>query len=323
MLVFFLIGCGTSQATPTTLPEATTLSEPTQAPPEPTETPPEPTATQVQPTPTELPPQPTLTNTTQPTPTLVPTETQIPIQIDFTPYENNPVLTRGASGEWDYYRVWTGTVVHVDDLFHMFYTGRGEGITGIGYAVSPDGYTFTKYDANPILQPDGEGFDAAWIEFSAPLVTDDTWMLFYNASREDLINPDMGGGPSIGLTTAPGPTGPWTQGQLVLKAGGPGEWDAGFILPGSVIATEDGYIMYYTGGPEQEFEWPPTWMCGMASSPDGVSWTKYDDLDTTEAPFAESDPVMQPSDSGWDSAGVHCSVLKTDSGWEMFYEISF
>jgi hypothetical protein len=83
------------------------------------------------------------------------------------------------------------------------------------------------------------------------------------------------------------------------------------------MATEDGYIMYYSGGPDPN-GW--VWMCGMATSPDGINWTKYDDPDTSEAPHAESDPVMQPSDSGWDSIGVHCSVLKTDIDWEMFYE---
>ena len=40
----------------------------------------------------------------------------------------------------------------------------------------------------------------------------------------------------------------------------------------------------------------------------------------TEAPYAESDPVLQPSPSGWDSVDVICSVMKTDTGGEMLYQ---
>jgi hypothetical protein len=61
-------------------------------------------------------------------------------------------------------------------------------------------------------------------------------------------------------------------------------------------------------------------MCGLATSADGINWTKYDDPSTTEAPYAKSDPVLQPSPSGWDAEDVICSVMKTDTGWEMLYQ---
>ena len=212
-----------------------------------------------------------------------------------------------------------GQVVISDDLFHMFYTGIGEDIHGIGYAVSSDGLLYTKHGTNPVLQPDGEGFDAVGTGFASPLVVGDTWMLFYTGSASGEVLPGYKlAGSSIGLTTAPEPTGPWTSGQLVLKAGGKEEWDSGVIIPTSVFATEDGYIMYYTGGPDPTLH--VKWMCGMAISPDGINWTKYDDPSTTEAPFAESDPILQPGPASWEPVSVHCSVLKTDSGWEMFYE---
>jgi predicted GH43/DUF377 family glycosyl hydrolase len=214
--------------------------------------------------------------------------------------------------------VWGGQVLKIDDAFHMFYVGNAEDSNGIGYAISTDGLEFTKHDANPILQPDGEGFDAKGISSVAPLVVDDTWMLFYNASAEgERYGWNLPEGSSVGLATAPGPTGPWTAGQLVLKAGGDGEWDSGYILPTSVFFTEDGYRMYYVAESEPlDYDM----MCGLATSEDGIDWTKYDDPSTTEAPFAESDPVMQPSRSGWDSLGVGCSVMRTDKGWEMIFD---
>jgi hypothetical protein len=211
--------------------------------------------------------------------------------------------------------------VLIDDVFHMFYSGAAEDSIGIGYAVSTDGLTFTKHDTNPIFQPDGEGFDAIGVANATPLVVEDTWMLYYNAAAtgERIRVKASGGGLSIGLTTAPEPTGPWTTGQQVLTTGGSGEWDSEFIIPASIIVTEDGYRMYYYAGPKSDMG-EVEMMCGMATSLDGIIWTKYDDPSTTEAPFAESDPVMQPGPFGWDTLGVLCSVLKTDAGWEMFYE---
>jgi len=305
-----LVACsGAAESQPTSLPEAiiptsTALSVS-----------PEPTATLTEVVETELP---SPTDTPPGTPTQIPTETPLPIQFNLTWYEDNPILQKETSIACNYYCIWDSEVVLIDDVFHMFYTFTGEDSVSIGYAASTDGLTFTKHDTNPIFQPDGDGFDAIGVGNAATLVEGDTWMLFYNAAADgEKIRDDSGGGSSIGLVTAPEPTGPWTAGQQVLTAGGNGEWDSGFIIPTSVISTEDGYRMYYNAGLDPGLY---EHMCGMATSPDGISWTKYDDPSTTEAPFAESDPVLQPSPTGWDSLGVNCNVLKTDRGWEMFYE---
>lgn len=307
IIVILLFACsGAAEAPPTALPEPTT-------PPEPTSTPTEMVKTEIPPSPSPYPTEPPPA-----TPTQIPTETPLPIQFNFTWHENNPILEKGASGEWDNWRVWDSKVLLNDDVYHMFYTGLAADSSGIGYAVSTDGFAFEKHDGNPIFQPDGEGFDAIGFSGVAPLVVEDTWMLFYNASAEgERYGFELPGGSSIGLTSAPGPTGPWTTGQLVLKAGGIGEWDSGVVLPTSIFVTDDGYRMYYTAESEPlDYDY----MCGMATSPDGITWTKYDDPSTTEAPFAESDPVMLPGPTGWDSLGVTCSVIKTATGWEMFYD---
>jgi hypothetical protein len=109
--------------------------------------------------------------------------------------------------------------------------------------------------------------------------------------------------------------------EPVLRSGEFGAWDGGFITSQSVIRTDEGHVMYYVGGPGQAGQ--PA-RIGRATSPDGVVWTKYDDPDTVEPPFAESDPILQtgPADS-WDSQSIWgCSVLRTGDGWEMFYAAS-
>lgn len=299
-----LVACSTAgQATQTQAPEPTSTPESATTPTELVET--------------ELPPSPVPTNTQQLVPTEIPFDMSQPIQLDFTWYENNPVLNKGSSGEWDSRRLMEGKVVLVDELFHMFYTAVSSDSFGIGYAASPDGFTFTKNDTNPIFQPIGEGFDANGVSQGTPLFVGDKWMLFYNAiAPGEEFNRITAGGSSIGLTTAPEPIGPWTSGQQVLKTGGSGEWDSGFIFPNSIILNEDGYRMYYSAGPDPDSN---EMSCGMATSQDGLTWTKYNDPATTEAPFAESDPVMQPGPSAWETLLVQCRVLKTAKGWEMFY----
>lgn len=60
---------------------------------------------------------------------------------------------------------------------------------------------------------------------------------------------------------------------------------------------------------------------GLATSPDGVTWAKYDDPATPDAPYAESDPVLHLGEEGaWDAGLVHQPrVVQTPDGWVMFY----
>ena len=82
-----------------------------------------------------------------------------------------------------------------------------------------------------------------------------------------------------------------------------------------VLKAEDGYIMYYDAHGSDS-----TSMIGMATSPDGIHWTKYDDPSTTEAAFAESDPVLTVSQDGWDATRViDPNVVQTPAGWQMIY----
>jgi hypothetical protein len=105
----------------------------------------------------------------------------------------------------------------------------------------------------------------------------------------------------------------------VLTAGKPGEWDEGFIMPHTVIRTEKGYLMYYSGG--SEYLVPLPHLVGMATSPDGITWTKYNDPATTQAPYAFSDPVLEMQDDGTTAplSAWAVDVAKTERGLEMFY----
>jgi hypothetical protein len=282
----------------------------------------EPTETAVPtPTGTPTPAPPTATSTVEPT------ATPLPIQINFTPSEDNPILEKGSTGEWDNKKVNLGYVVEKDGLYHMFFSGSQmeaePGPPAFGYATSSDGLSFAKHDANPILVVDDTGLGAggeidSWpnMPIAVPFVDGDTWTLYYN------------GVSNIGRTTAPSPSGPWSPGELVLESGKEGEWDAGLVRPIGVFSTTKGYVLYYIGGikdlfyhgPYSNFPSNAWWMIGLATSPDGITWTKYDDPDTTDRPYAESDPVLQAGPSSWEKHDIwSATVLETESGWEMFY----
>jgi len=241
------------------------------------------------------------------------------ITINLTPHKGNPILGKGPAGSWDDTTVWAPAVVFQDGLYHMFYSGARGGWAGengqtfsIGYATSTDGLVWEKYSGNPVFKANGTGFDAAAVGWSAVLVEGDTWVLYYFAEKT------FGYDGVIGRATAPGPTGPWTRSEdPVLMDGSPTEWDALGIIPLSVIATDQGYVMYYVGG---RIISETGGMIGLATSPDGITWTKYDDPTTTEPPYAESDPVLPLGLEGWTMVTLNEScVRKTAAGWEMFY----
>ncbi|MBA3872085.1 MAG: hypothetical protein H0X30_23310, partial [Anaerolineae bacterium] len=58
---------------------------------------------------------------------------------------------------------------------------------------------------------------------------------------------------------------------------------------------------------------------GMATSTDGITWTKYDDPATTDKLYAESDPIL---DTGDPQIFVgQPMVQQTPEGWTMIYRV--
>ena len=239
-----------------------------------------------------------------------------PAKVEFSAYEGNPILSRGSGDDWDAQSIHDPSMVIYDELYYMFYGGDHTGWTGaaIGYATSPDGLTWEKYSENPVFEADGTGFDAGAVVNALITLEGDTWVLYYLGQAQYGSNSTSG----IGRATAPSPSGPWTrEAEPVLTQGILGDWDYGGIAACSVIATSDGYVLYYLGG---GLSTNRDLKIGMATSPDGIHWSKYNDPATSEAPYANSDPVMQPGPEGWDTVSLgKCQVLAAADGWEMFF----
>jgi len=72
-------------------------------------------------------------------------------KVNWDRYYLNPILNPGPE-EWDSYQLGPMCVVVYQDTFRLFYTGlKPDTTVRIGYAFSTDGYHYTKYADNPVL----------------------------------------------------------------------------------------------------------------------------------------------------------------------------
>jgi len=109
----------------------------------------------------------------------------------------------------------------------------------------------------------------------------------------------------------------WTRqngGDPVLDPGPSGAWDDEFAGGPSILFDGNIYHMWYFGRNGIQ-------RIGYAWSSDGISWQKYNDPNTTDSLFAESDPVLNPGDPGeWDDEQATApSVILIDNSYHMWY----
>ena len=220
----------------------------------------------------------------------------------WTKHAENPVFQPGASGAWDGANVYDPAVLYDGEIYRMWYTGNppGASVDRIGYATSADGLSWTRGSVAPVL-PAGawSTWDSGRV-WGADVLYDDgdgLYKMWYTGQAASARE-------SIGYATSPDGI-VWTRhaGNPVLESGAPGEWDAGTVQDPSVIKDGDLYKMWYDG-----------WTAGVggigyATSPDGVTWTKY-----------AGNPVMTGSPApGWDYH-VYASAVILDGGvYRMLY----
>ena len=236
----------------------------------------------------------------------------------FTGYKNNPILSPGDSGSWDELSVSVPQIIWHENVFYLFYMGYSASVRmAVGLATSYDGVSFRKFAGNPLLASDNNGFDAFTVGPGRVLIDDSIWVMYYNGQELAGFSP----GKSVGRATASVPTGPWKRNEApVLSSGNKGEWDAGFIIPCSVLKLNDSrYSMYFLGGTEIT-SWRDFYI-GLATSEDGIKWKKYNDPTTTQHPFAKSDQVLKNGNTGdWDEAYIWIADVTTSTeGFRMYY----
>ena len=241
-----------------------------------------------------------------------PVETQ-----NWVDHSANPIVVKGVA-TWEISQVMSPWIIRSGSSYKMWYTGaaRHQADLSIGYATSPDGINWTRHPGNPVLKLRAGDFDEQGVFAPVVIQDNDSLKMWYGAGS----NPDraqIGYASSIdGIV--------WIRRQSsVLQTSPFGEWYSDALIPGSVIKDGNIFKMWFSGsvGSIAGATSGTKTGIGYATSPDGISWTVYDNPATTASPYKNSDPVLNYGSTGsWDANEMFkpC-VLKTDYGYELWY----
>ncbi len=187
---------------------------------------------------------------------------------DFLPYSQNPVFGPSATG-WDDSMAIASCVLHIGGTWVMWYSGSNGSGSGIGRATSTDGIHWTRNPTTPLLT------SAGW-----PVVTLEggTYKMWYESTPGAYMPTAIDYATSTdGITWIP------NSGNPVLSPSSSG-FDSFIVFPGGVVHDASGYRMWYGGNDGSSL----TYSVGLATSTDGLSWTKYAGNPIITPPFGGS-----------------------------------
>ncbi|MBN1936509.1 MAG: serine hydrolase [Anaerolineae bacterium] len=227
---------------------------------------------------------------------------------EWSEHSASPVVLPGDAGAWDDAVISEAKVIFDGATFHLWYAGRWRHPEGlktpmdVGYATSPDGVQWTKYEANPVLVR-GElgGYDENII--SAPMVLFDgetyhMWFSAVNFKGDWSLNYAASTNGVRWIKTTQNP---------LLKETHDARWDAVYLAEPYVLWNGSGFQMWYNGASAQTQT-----LLGYATSPDGLNWTR----------FAQNRPVLDVAPDGvWDDFAVaRACVMYDGERYQMWYE---
>jgi len=225
-------------------------------------------------------------------------------QTNWTKY-GSPVLLSGSAGEWDDEGVALSSVIYNGNTYKMWYSGWDGTHFRIGYATSPDGINWTKYndpatvnppyaESDPVLNLGPGSWENNWV-YAQTVYFDGTNFRMWYIGNE--VTTDR-----VGYATSPdGIT--WTKnGNPVINPGSSGSWDDAGIGPGPILFNGSTFELIYNGYDGLHFQG------GYATSPDGISWTK------------SADPILLYGQPGsWDNPRAQPGSVVFNSNTSKYY----
>jgi len=200
-----------------------------------------------------------------------------------------PVLMRGAPGEWDSSDVLNPSVIRQGEAYYNVYSGFDGHTWHTGLAVSADGITWRK--EGTLLSPDPQTWEGNYIAANGSAIADANEILYYYQAGQP---------PQIGLARSSNGHQWQKHGPPVLPLGPRGAFDERAVADPYVIRAGRRFYMFYLGQDRARRQ-----RLGVARSDDGVTWYKL-----------RSNPILELGAYGsFDESGLGEPAVWTSNGY--------
>lgn len=210
-----------------------------------------------------------------------------PYGINWTKHQN-PVLESNA-GTWDESTVEFPMVIRENGEYKMWYSGFDPISPNLlGYATSPDGINWTKDTLNnPVMGPGTASWEAGGPIYCTIVPVQGGYKMWYCGWNQQYDSLAIGYAESVdGIS--------WQRplNNPVLTTGSLGEWDDRYVSMPRVLFIDGIFHMWYTGFQDEFLR-----EVGLATSPDGFQWTKYNDAE------------LKPTAGQWDGTYISAATV--------------
>lgn len=184
-----------------------------------------------------------------------------------------------------------------DGVWYLWYTGMNEKEAKIGLAVSKDGYSFKRYQQNPIIVPTESHEQGAVMN---PCVlwddADSVFKMWYSAGEK--FEPDV-----LCLATSKDGINWEKHGQNPVFTHGIDKYDQCKVGGCDVVKVNGRYLQFYIG-----YENIDNARICVAESNDGIDWKRI-----------KQNPILSPTKGAWDSDAVYkpsvCFGIKKNNAY--------